>query len=79
VTTTRVVEGPQGLLFQIDRAQIVVRGADEPNAVIECLRPRVHENVDLLAVQADPSADNEVPCRSEDAQNGGSALYLGGL
>jgi hypothetical protein len=59
--TERVVEGLQGLLLQIDIAEIVVHKADQPNAIVDLLDAKGlasedNRDVDFLAVQAEASA-----------------------
>src|SRR6185312_1736989 len=57
----RVVEGLQGLLLEVEVSEIVVHEADEPDAVVdfldaELLAGQHGRDVDLLAMQAEPSA-----------------------
>jgi hypothetical protein len=59
--TERVVEGLQGLLLEIDIAEIVVHKADQPNAIVDLLDAKGlasedNRDVDFLAVQAEASA-----------------------
>src|SRR5215468_12011594 len=59
-----VVEGLQGLLLQVEVSEIVMHEADEPNAVVdfldaELLAGQHGRDVDLLAMQAEPSAGRD--------------------
>ena len=59
-----VVEGLQGLLLQVEVSEIVMHEADEPNAVVdfldaELLAGQHDRDVDLLAMQAEPSAGRD--------------------
>jgi hypothetical protein len=60
----RIVEGLQGLLLQVDVAQIIIHEADTPNAHVDLLEAKRltgknHGDVDLLAVQADAPAGRD--------------------
>ena len=60
----RIVEGLQGLLLQVDIAQIIIHEADEPNALVDLLEAKRltgknHGDVDLLAMQADAPAGRD--------------------
>jgi hypothetical protein len=59
-----VVEELQGLLLEVEVSQIVVHEADQPNAIVDFLDaerlPGQHgRDVDLLAIQAEPSAGRD--------------------
>src|SRR5262245_12394338 len=56
--------GLQGLLLQVEVSEIVMHEADEPNAVVdfldaELLAGQHGRDVDLLAMQAEPSAGRD--------------------
>src|ERR1700747_848507 len=60
----RIVERLQGLLLQVDIAQIIIHEADEPNALVDLLEAKRltgknHGDVDLLAVQANAPASRD--------------------
>src|SRR5262249_46878251 len=60
----RIVEGLQGLLLQVDIAQVIIHEADKPNALVDLLEAKRltgknHGDVDLLAVQADAPAGRD--------------------
>src|SRR5271166_3259239 len=64
----RVVEGLQGLLLEVDEAEIVAHEADDPNAFVDffdsgALAGKDGRDVDAFAMHADSAAcgDEDVP------------------
>ncbi len=61
---SRVVEGLQGFLLQIDETEIIAHEADEPNSVVdfldsEPLASQDRRDVDSLPVHADAAAGGD--------------------